>query len=488
MSWGFCARSAIASASLAALFAGGCSFDGTGVAAGDDANPQPIDARVDVDVDGPMGMADGAPDAAKIDAGVDAAIDAGDDCDFANSDDGCVVPSNLPADFDYAACVAATEEISAPPLTALDKDVHFVVDKGEPAIKCEGCNGLGNNFVPGQVIDQPDTDVDLAVFCVASIDLPDGVTWDTDPAFDWAIAIVSAGDVDIDGTVTVGGGGASDGIGGAGGPGGFAGAALAPEQKDGLGGAGPCPGSGGVMEVDDNIAIGSGGGGGGFAGAGGPGGAGDSDQDPLGGGGGAVCTNALLTPLFGGSGGGSGGDGSCDGRCGWPGGGGGGAIQIASRTTINVAGEINAGGGTGYGYGNDIGGTLNDVHDRGGGGGGGAGGGILLEAPVVGLAGVSLVVDGGNGGCDGDGHGSGRCAGGEAPEGSPDGDGTPGTGASDGAIAGEAGGRAEGMGDDGGGGGGGGGGTVRINGGTGNPCSHVSPTAACSTGKLSPAP
>jgi hypothetical protein len=173
-----------------------------------------------------------------------------------------------------------------------------------------------------------------------------------------------------------------------------------------------------------------GGGGGGFGSEGGPGGDGTSDP---GGAQGVLVGNATLVPLRGGCSGG--------GNPGVDGGVGGGALQITSRTMIELtaAGDIAA---------NGLPGTSGSES---GGAGGGSGGGLLLEAPSVKVDGpISAIGAGGtcnNMGadvplgamCDGTNHGSG----GDGSSSGDAGEGTTGTMT--------------------GGGGGGGAGRIRIN-------------------------
>jgi hypothetical protein len=129
-------------------------------------------------------------------------------------------------------------------------------------------------------------------------------------------------------------------------------------------------------------------------------------------------------------------------------------VQVAARISITIPGEISARGGTGYGV----------VGDIDGGGGGGAGGGVLLESPMIAIAG-SLVVDGGDGG--------------------PSAAGVGGAGAT-GVHAALAGASFTGT-SQGGAGGGGGGGIVQLRS-VGAACvAGISPTSACVLGMLTTA-
>jgi hypothetical protein len=184
-------------------------------------------------------------------------------------------------------------------------------------------------------------------------------------------------------------------------------------------------------------------GGGAFCGRGGNGGVGVGTVNP----GGSPYGTPQLIPLLGGAGGGSNSYGA---------GAGGGAIEIvAGQITIEATGVVAAGGGGGWG-------------NEGAGGGGGAGGAILLEAPMVSVAGTLAV----NGGAGGQGHGADG-----GPNATPDGRPAIGAGVSGG--QGSAGASTDGsdarMID---GGGGGGAGRIRVNSRTG---------AASITGTLSPA-
>lgn len=166
-----------------------------------------------------------------------------------------------------------------------------------------------------------------------------------------ALAIVSAGEINIGGT--------------------FAASAKGTVPGAGAFDDGNCRGQNRLAGCI-NSACQGGPGGGGF---GSPGGAGGSARTPkgyaTGGFGGGVTGNAELVPLRGGcSGGNDQGPDNFDA-------GGGGAIQLVSRTLIAIGGIVAANGGFGYG-------------------GGGSGGGVLLEAPVVDISG--RVVTNGAGG------------------------------------------------------------------------------------------
>ncbi len=188
-----------------------------------------------------------------------------------------------------------------------------------------------------------------------------------------ALAIVSLGDVVIQGELDVRG----DCMNVNAGPGGFPGGASNTDA------AGPGGGSRGVQSGGGGNDS-SGGGGGAYGANGGDGGRAGSSP-PGRPGGGTSWGDAAITLLLGGGGGGGGGSGGA-------GGGGGGAIHIAANGKVSLRVEgtqtsgINAGG-----CGGDRGST--DA-----GGGGGAGGAILIEAPEVELDDAHLAVNGGGGG------------------------------------------------------------------------------------------
>lgn len=172
-----------------------------------------------------------------------------------------------------------------------------------------------------------------------------------------SLAIVSGGDIAIDGLFDVSARGNLPG------PGAF--------------GDNDCKGKSAPI-VEDTHLQGSAGGGG-FGSPGGAGGSGDNSASGMGvqvgGAGGATSGNPALVPLRGGCSGGSGRYSKS------PGGGGGGAMALVSRTRIAVgaAGTIAANGSAWLG-------------------GGGSGGGILLEAPIVEVDANGAVTANGGGG------------------------------------------------------------------------------------------
>jgi hypothetical protein len=189
-----------------------------------------------------------------------------------------------------------------------------------------------------------------------------------------ALAVVSDGDVLIEGVLSVS-------------------ADVKVSGPGALPGANCNGGQGGISG-----ARASGGGGGGFGTTGGNGGSGGVP----GGEGGQVAGSATLVPLRGGCEGGVGGVGTnVDDNPISPGpGGGGGGVQIVSRTLIQIEsnGFIAANGGPGKGRTGTAGCVQGEPCYPGN--GGGSGGGILLEAPDVVIApGGGLVANGGGGHC-----------------------------------------------------------------------------------------
>jgi hypothetical protein len=180
-----------------------------------------------------------------------------------------------------------------------------------------------------------------------------------------ALAIVSDGDIELAGHFSVSASGAT------GGPGAFDEPA--------------CTGQVGER-VDSNGATSlAGGGGGGFGSSGARGGIAIAQDDAgedvraEGGPGGGTTGNAQLVPLRGGCSGSGEANGTLTA-------GGGGAVQLVSRTTIQVDGIVAASGAGG--------------RSTGAGSAGGSGGGILLEAPEIVITG-NVVANGGGGGASG---------------------------------------------------------------------------------------
>jgi hypothetical protein len=189
--------------------------------------------------------------------------------------------------------------------------------------------------------------------------------------------ILSAGDVEIAGTIDVSAGcEPASSAKTCGGPGGGRGDDnQSPATGCGIG-------ANGTVNLPDTATAGGGGGGSGQAGAAG---ASNAFFGISGGSGGEACAASLI-PLRGGSGGGRSGAIVAPGA----GGGGGGAVQITSYIAIRLVSPaiIDAGGSGG-------------VTAFNGGGGGGGGGGILLEAPKLSIDGAVLAANGGGAGGSG---------------------------------------------------------------------------------------
>ncbi|MFN7929941.1 MAG: putative Ig domain-containing protein [Blastocatellia bacterium] len=251
---------------------------------------------------------------------------------------------------------------------------------------------------------------EIAVFTFDSINIPANVTVQgLRNANSRPIALLSKGNITIDGTVNVNGGAGGDptpdnigGAGGAAGPGGGGG---------GGGGSfdGGTPGTGGVGFVSGNNGTGGGGNGGSVSPNGGGVGATDyGTGGAFGGNGyggstfrGGTAYGDLAVSLQGGSGGSGGGatSGGALSQRGAGGGGGGGAVEIGAITGITISGSVQANGGGGGAESNRS-------------GGGGAGGGIFLHGAAVtfsNLGGLSARGGpGGIGGVSGTGGGGGR--------------------------------------------------------------------------------
>ena len=249
-----------------------------------------------------------------------------------------VAPSNgFAAQLD----AAATEPyITITTNTSVDKIIDYNAAAGTVKV--------GSQLVKATVVPGTNGSPEVLVMSVGSLSVAAGVrlTFQNESGTMRAVAIMSAGDVSIAGTIYE----AASGI---------------------TTGNDPCTGVSSNAAGADNDVPGGGGGGFGTAGAKGAGillvasavNGGSATGDPT------------LVPLRGGCWGGATAYGG--------GGNGGGAIQISSGTKITIP----AGGAIGApGYG----GYVN--------GGGGAGGGILLEAPVVTIAGGAYA-NGGSGGC-----------------------------------------------------------------------------------------
>ena len=245
-----------------------------------------------------------------------------------------------------------------------------------------GSTGLDGAFSPttSQTIQVPES----GTFNFTTINIPTGVTVTyTRNSKNMPVTILATGDVTIQGTINVaGGGGLTSGAGGRGAPGGYDGGSAGFGFDTFVGASADGPGGGGGGGSTNGTSL-SGGGGGGYASTGVNGGV---QTGAVAGAGGPKYGSSTTLPLIGGSGGGGGG--ALSGSHGGAGGGGGGAILIASSTTISFTGTINGAGGAGVGA---------NVNLGGGAGGGGSGGAIRLIANTITGAG-SLNVGGGNAG------------------------------------------------------------------------------------------
>lgn len=383
-----------------------------------------------------------------LDSGTGPNVAARTVCDYLCDSGSCFAASNV------TGAVMGSCDNAAPVLAPAAPGTITITTFG---ITCSADCGSGSNRIYGS---GGTGSTDPLIVCVASADIPSGVTVVASPSVTAPFILLSdgdvtvAGDIVLDGSVAAGGSGLGR-LGGGPGPGaGSGGDGCNAQDCTGNPGDGrnpdapPAPASGGGeggARRGGNEA--GGGGGGGFAGTGGRGGNGPNDTDAGAGGGTYGSTN--LEPLLAGSGGGSGGDGqSC--LDSGPGGGGGGAIQITSRGAVTVTGTIGCSGGNG-----------GDSRDNCSAGGGGSGGAILLEARSVSCSGA-LAVNGGKGGSVANGGAGGAGAAATSLSGAD--------GSLDASAA--------------GGGGGGGGGRIRINSRDASPCVNVSPIGACTAGGL----
>jgi hypothetical protein len=369
-------------------------------------------------------------------------------CDFTCVNAQCVNASNL-LPMVVGACDGAGAVLEPPAGASVTID-------GDSITCNPHCGSAAVTSIAAQGVTAQQAGATIAWYCLAGVRIPSGVDVVQDPNRLNPVALIVDGPVSVQGRILFVGGNADPMFAGGRGLGGGTGGPLS--STNGMPGGGPCPGAGATREgLAGNYAAG-GGGGGGAGGAGGQGGDGrsaDDNDSSAGGAGGGSCVPQDLRPMSGGSGGASGADGSCGVGvdCGWAGGGGGGGLQVSSRIGIEVAGEIDASGGRGYG-------SSSGGDGAGGGGGGGSGGAILLEAPVVLVTGT-LRVEGGDGGPSSAGQGGAGARGGTV-------DGAPGA---DFSSAGE-----------GGSGGGGAAGRVRINSANNPGCANAAPQGACSTG------
>lgn len=236
-----------------------------------------------------------------------------------------------------------------------------------------GSTGADGDFTPtaNTVLQIPEN----GVFNYGVVNIPTGVTVTfTRNSANTPVTILAAGNVTINGTISVNGSSGSWALPGPGGPGGFDGGQGGSAWQIGKKGEGPGGASAGYPRTDADIG-GACGGGGGFAGGGG---GGTAYGSVPGGGGGASYGNDRMIPFIGGSGGGGGGGTTA--YVGGGGGGGGGALLIASSGAITVNGAITANGGGGANGEHYVGWTY---YYSGGGGGGGSGGSIRLVANTI---------------------------------------------------------------------------------------------------------
>ena len=275
-------------------------------------------------------------------------------------------------------------------------------------------NGDGSTIdLPRALIPAPDGGVDVRVLVVKSLTMVDTVIFG-DPG----LAIVSEGPIRIVGDVKLDNSGF--------------------ESVPGQVGPSIC----GPIPDGDDANVGAGGGG--FATAGGKGGNHGASDGATGRG---ASGEATLVPLRGGCSGGSMGGGTFA-----LGGLGGGAIQLVSRTRIEI--------GPSNGAASSI--QAPGMQGAAAGVGGGSGGAILLEAPVVSVsAGAGMQANGAGGGCNGQAGAPGSLTT-SAAQGGQCADANGGNGGSADSLPGD-GGNVSGVGDLHGGGGGGAAGRIRIN-------------------------
>lgn len=288
---------------------------------------------------------------------------------------GAVAPSNGITDAMLDEGTADLDTLSTGSLIFNTNTGEITVAIGGAVVRPSGTGLDAGSGIAFEIVDQAGDPPDIGVFKFASLTVAEATT--IRGVGNNAMAIVAAGNIQVNGVILVTGGVESCGPSAVtatparcSGPGGREGAA-ADAAATGSGGGHQGTTSTGEAE--------SGGAGGGHAGTGGAGGDAQSAGGSAGGTGGAIFANAALIPLTGGGGGGGGATELADGGgAGAPGGGGGGALQVVSRSQIafgpNLGGPcgINAGGGGAGGSGNSASGA-----------GGGAGGGILLESPTV---------------------------------------------------------------------------------------------------------
>jgi hypothetical protein len=326
---------------------------GLGLAFGSGCNFNPIDAVVG---DGSEADSGAPPDAAPIPDGsrpIDAAPDAS--CEE-------LLPFT-PSIFD--GCVFTGVQPALSLLAPLEPDLSGAYQIDTDTAMLTGPD-IGATQLPFTVIDQVDAP-DLLVIAAESLVI--GPEAGLGLAGDRAIALVTLGDLTVQGQISAGAVGAASGPGG-------------DNQESCATGRG----AEGVVQMVDATMGGSGGGGGGFADVGGDGAPVEESDGPASDGGVAGGVPGLV-PLRGGCAGGKGGL-----PQGGAGGGGGGALQLVAggELLVEAGGFVTARGGRGIG-----------IHaadgNSSGGGGGGAGGGLLLEASTMVINGA-VTANGGGGG------------------------------------------------------------------------------------------
>jgi hypothetical protein len=323
------------------LGAAGCAFNPSGAAGDDDG----------IMVDGSPGGADsgGGQDGGRPDGG--GGRDGGGGCEQLLP----FIPSNFsPCDLGPLEGAIVLDQTGGP----------YVLDTESGRLTRPDATSV---ILDGEVIDQlgaPD------IFAVATTSFIVAAQVELDVNGSRALAVVSTGDIAVDGVIDVGAAGDDSG------PGGDDDGACA----GGRGDIGQLRDQGGAQFA------GTGGGGGGFAAAGGEGAGVEDADDPAPVGGGSPGGSADLTPLRGGCAGGAGAVGGVNGGAG---GGGGGALQLVAGDALTVDGVITARGAGGAG--------IDSAVNGGGGGGGGSGGGLLLEATTLEVNGA-VTANGGGGG------------------------------------------------------------------------------------------
>lgn len=263
-------------------------------------------------------------------------------------------------------CVSTMTTVQAEPLRPTDFDSlgAFPTTAGIYEIDSDAATLTGPDRTISGVVSNG-----IAVFTFDSITIGSGMT-----VFGSVgarpVALLSKGNITIEGDGLVEFSGGGEGLRDAGAGGGAGGEGVTAEEEDAFGTSGAGPGGGPGSNYN--------GPGGGFGGQGGGSFSGQFGGPPYG---------DLLIELQGGSGGGGGG-GPCCNLSGADGGGGGGGLELGAGGSVAIGGQgIRADGGPGAG-GLDYG------------GGGGSGGGILIHASSITLT-SPVTARGGTGGNDG---------------------------------------------------------------------------------------